>query len=780
MEQAAAGAAQQGVDPTVLGSMLEQASGMITNLDAAADTGDYEQIINAIRGDEMPLQERRQELAGVVGDADAAQTPDSVLTLLQPIMQLTAVDQGIGGLASETMNTPVTGDMAGGIMSTVNMAEEAPMPGQGGPAPVNFNQGGAVQYMAEGGAAEPNRLEEIFATQQPLYRSLLNAEEEAAALAEQKKMTQAQMLFDIAQGGLLFASGAGKPGGTPAEQLAAAFVEPLGNISTRAGEFQKYKDAQSKDARSVDLAALQASSELYQNEKDQAARLAVAQANAEGDLEAARLRAAADLAGARIRAEATRASSAPSAENFMDTVNGRVVSALPGTEKHNFYVESGFPRVSIEAPPNVELLTFVNQNDMTDIRRIDVSTPEGRNELKGLGSEYVEIETPSIEDIRGDKDSGQANIKVFVNRNDPNDTLRIDVGTKEGRDQANALGQNYLPVSTPTMDDLAGGSESPLGSSFNARFLELVSDEETMAAYANGTLDQSNPNQAALLTNTLTLATQSRPVWDQTEGREVLMPAVRLSAPVMDVIRQRRELGLPTPTLGADVGGPQIGAPASSSPTEQTPGRVRFNEDGTIDFSSFDNDPTFIITGVDLTQSQDWTSGVTRFFNMMAGQLQPIFGGSGYSGESGRITSEADTQLDRLANQVMRVIRSGTDGRIFALDADLLEKEVNKFRPGSFKTDNSARDALVTTRNDLASSWNDAQLVITSPELYDRATITRARTLQSQVERLLAETTAAVSIYDRFISGTPLSDAASDRSMTAPRTSTLPRSSSYR
>lgn len=780
MEQAAAGAAQQGVDPTVLGSMLEQASGMITNLDAAADTGDYEQIINAIRGDEMPLQERRQELAGVVGDADAAQTPDSVLTLLQPIMQLTAVDQGIGALASETMNTPVTGDMAGGIMSTVNMAEEAPMPGQGGPAPVNFNQGGAVQYMADGGAAEPNRLEEIFATQQPIYRSLLNAEEEAAALAEQKKMTQAQMLFDIAQGGLLFASGAGKPGGTPAEQLAAAFVEPLGNISTRAGEFQKYKDAQSKDARSVDLAALQASSELYQNEKDQAARLAVAQANAEGDLEAARLRAAADLAGARIRAGATRASSAPSAENFMDTVSGRVVSAIPGTEKHNFYVESGFPRVSIEAPPNVELLTFVNQNDMTDIRRIDVSTPEGRNELKGLGSEYVEIETPSIEDIRGDKDSGQANIKVFVNRNDPNDIIRLDVGTKEGRDQANALGPNYLPVSTPTMTDLGGGSESPLGSSFNARFLELVSDEETMAAYANGTLDQSNPNQAALLTNTLTLATQSRPVWDQTEGREVLMPAVRLSAPVMDVIRQRRELGLPTPTLGADVGGPQIGAPASSSPTEQTPGRVRFNEDGTIDFSSFENDPTFIITGVDLTKSQDWTSGVTRAFNMMAGQLQPIFGGSGYSGESGRITSEADTQLDRLANQVMRVIRGGTDGRIFALDANLLEKEVNKFRPGSFKTDNSARDALVTTRNALASSWNDAQLVITSPELYDRATITGARTLQSQVERLLAETTAAVSVYDRFISGTPLSDAASDRSMTAPRTSTLPRSSSYR
>ena len=39
-----------------------------------------------------------------------------------------------------------------------------------------------------------------------------------------------------------------------------------------------------------------------------------------------------------------------------------------------------------------------------------------------------------------------------------------------------------------------------------------------------------------------------------------------------------------------------------------------------IDYASFDDDPTFIITGVDLTQSQDWKSSVNRFFNNIAGQ----------------------------------------------------------------------------------------------------------------------------------------------------------------
>ena len=271
MDQAAMGAMQQGIDPAVLESMLQQAAGSFGNLDAAAETEDYEQIINTIRGDQAPLQERRQELAGLVGDADAAQTPDSVLTLVQPIMQIAAVDQGIGSMAPEAMNTPVTGDMAGGIMSTVNMgAEEAPMPGQGGPAPVNFNRGGPVAYMQDGGQPPVGgRQGEIFREQQALYQSILNPAEEQAALDEQRKMTQAQMLFDIAQGGLIFASGAAKPGGSPAEQLAASFVQPLGNIGARAGEFQKVKDAQRAQKRQLDLAALQSSGSLFAAERAQ-------------------------------------------------------------------------------------------------------------------------------------------------------------------------------------------------------------------------------------------------------------------------------------------------------------------------------------------------------------------------------------------------------------------------------------------------------------------------------------------------------------------------------
>jgi hypothetical protein len=260
-EQAQQMAMQQGIDPAAVEAMLMDVSGKMQNLDNAQN---YEEVINGIREADAPLSVRYAELASIVGKEDADKTPESVLTLVQPVVMMAGVDQGIGSLASEEMTAPVTGDMAGGIMSTVNMgAEEVP--------PVNFNQGGAVQYFAPQNAnrvAMPGgRLGEIYQQQRDVYRTIMGAGEQEKALEEQRNMTQAQMLFDIAQGALGFAGGAGKPKGSPAEQLAAAFTPVLGNIGARAGELQKYKQAQSKEARAMDIAALQQAGSLYAAEE---------------------------------------------------------------------------------------------------------------------------------------------------------------------------------------------------------------------------------------------------------------------------------------------------------------------------------------------------------------------------------------------------------------------------------------------------------------------------------------------------------------------------------
>jgi len=419
MDQAAMGAMQQGIDPAVLESMLQQAAGSFGNLDAAAETEDYEQIINTIRGDQAPLQDRRMELAGVVGDADAAQTPDSVLTLVQPIMQVAAVDQGIGSMAPEAMDTPIQGDMAGGIMSTVSMAEEAPMPGQGGPAPVNFNQGGAVQYMADGGVSMPNaRQQELFNEQRALYGQLFDPAQRAVDLEEQRNLTQAQMLFDIAQGGLMLAT-PGERNVSPVSRFAEAFTPVLGNIGARAGEFGKFKQGQKAEQRQLNLAALQGAQSLYGAERSAALAaqdkdigdvysVAVTETDENGQpvtrnlgerpLTRGQLEGLYEQYGMEnvtVRALPKTSGTPQSAENFMMT-DGSQLAAIPGTALYSSLVNSGAVRMGTYSPESL-LSRAQDRTQVTlnmDVTLGNRTYPAGSSpnlsshELNSLASQY--------------------------------------------------------------------------------------------------------------------------------------------------------------------------------------------------------------------------------------------------------------------------------------------------------------------------------------------------------------------------------------------------------
>ena len=76
----------------------------------------YVQLMNDIRGDDVPMEGRVQELAGVVGESDAQDTPLSVLALVQPVFELQE-QQGIGATqqaqdmmptASAQLNQPMS------------------------------------------------------------------------------------------------------------------------------------------------------------------------------------------------------------------------------------------------------------------------------------------------------------------------------------------------------------------------------------------------------------------------------------------------------------------------------------------------------------------------------------------------------------------------------------------------------------------------------------------------------------------------------------------------
>ncbi len=80
---------------------LDQEEPMTTDRDpsqegiAKVSPDQYVELMNEIRGDEVPMDGRVQELAGVVGEKDATDTPLSVLALVQPVFELQEQKQGI-------------------------------------------------------------------------------------------------------------------------------------------------------------------------------------------------------------------------------------------------------------------------------------------------------------------------------------------------------------------------------------------------------------------------------------------------------------------------------------------------------------------------------------------------------------------------------------------------------------------------------------------------------------------------------------------------------------
>ena len=257
---------------------------MISGLDNAEDT---EEVINAIRGNQKPIEDRYQELAGIVGLQDAQSTPESVLALVQPTMMMTeqgAMDTGIGELVQN-----LTGDIA---MET-DTGEPTPM-GQGigelmmgGAEPVQqYANGGIVQKFQLGGTPVPipNNLQSLmqgfptpmtdyspaqlqteYEARLPLYEQLLGD------TANRQKQAQSKLSFDIAKAGLALASGVdpttgqtmtGQPLGA---QIARAAM-PVAQSAQEAGQIV------SEAGRGAKVAALQAAEQAQQARLEQVGR----------------------------------------------------------------------------------------------------------------------------------------------------------------------------------------------------------------------------------------------------------------------------------------------------------------------------------------------------------------------------------------------------------------------------------------------------------------------------------------------------------------------------
>ena len=81
-----------------LGNIASGIETLFQNIDNAESP---KEIMDVIRGDEASVEERRTELGQLVGKADADKTPESVLTIVQPLMTVIESTGGIASIDSE-------------------------------------------------------------------------------------------------------------------------------------------------------------------------------------------------------------------------------------------------------------------------------------------------------------------------------------------------------------------------------------------------------------------------------------------------------------------------------------------------------------------------------------------------------------------------------------------------------------------------------------------------------------------------------------------------------
>jgi hypothetical protein len=279
-------------------------------------------LMNNLRGDMRSVDARREELADLVGYKAAAETPDSVLAMLQPVL---AQGAGLGALPQSgpmaqgpqaPMPPPPGGEMgmppqpappapSGGDMAAL-LAAATPAPGGGmapggammgpngqpippeGMPPIQMRDGGFVQRFRDGSDEEGVTPSATQMPSSPFEDLLTNlgkpkaeisigdamqrrmAQYEELGLAPSQQSAKANILFDIAGAALGYAANRG-PGGEALSgdglgRFAAAFSALPAAIQKRVADIQDTR-------RQLSLYALEASEKEQQEIRDYNARL---------------------------------------------------------------------------------------------------------------------------------------------------------------------------------------------------------------------------------------------------------------------------------------------------------------------------------------------------------------------------------------------------------------------------------------------------------------------------------------------------------------------------
>ena len=335
-----------------------------------------EEIINAFRGNQRPLQARYQELAQYVGPQDATATPVSVLTMIQPSLMMTADGAAQSGI----------GELMAGITSDVAMEEAPGVPSRMGqgvgqlmmagqpPQPAGMAHGGIVKKFREGGSSLRDYYNEDLATYQDIM----------APTDADRRTAKQSMLMDISSRALANASGAGGDRNI-ASQVAGIFQTLPSNYAAYQNQLRQGEGATRQAAlqsASGRVAADRASA-VRRGEMDYESKLAeqvamqqyiydMTESDLENqqEIEAAQVKVQAEIEAAKLVADRDGIDF-----EGMIAINTDTNTIIPGSPIFNGRASDGVSQMN-NFQGGRQNITFIPAPDYSDLNPVSTSSPD--------------------------------------------------------------------------------------------------------------------------------------------------------------------------------------------------------------------------------------------------------------------------------------------------------------------------------------------------------------------------------------------------------------------
>ena len=742
------------------------ASEMMNRIDMAEDP---KSMIDALRGNEKPLEARYAELAGFVGEADANKTPESVLAMVQPTIMMTeegAIDSGIGELMK-------------GLVQGVEMEPESQMMqgvgelmamGAGNTPPANFNQGGPVMVRKFQAGSPPGGnqdqpleptplvasdftvpdMKDSYAANRALFSQVLGTQADRnARLADQRNLAQAQFFFDLANFGAQL--GGTTQGSTLAERIANAATQSqvFDRLGSRGKQFFDAKSAMDAERRQLDLAALQAT------QTQQAAAIAARnQKLLQDDQQAAQLELQSNLFGQQTDLQNDDQEHSKSMFDLKKGLEESLVKLRGNESRKGIELEADLREKLAKTNAEIELdnaLKRMKQAHIYDIEKLEKGLEKDKqlasyqatlsrisqdsqnafnakqNALKIASSEKMQLQSQEFERTlrlelqKNGFDNDAINREVLKVQNSIENAFKEDAALRADEQLAiqrlnaendAAYKANLLVIEQYKAETARLKEQNKEPSTIIERQQEAINDPASVSAFSDGTLEGEDLN-----TYVTKLQSYIKPSKDITgaTSQNAIPPAVQAA------LRERQEKGLDTfgidPTLFSD-------KPAPDTDLEK----------------NLELTQTLIDPNVDLEKGSGSLAGLFGVLNYLSEQtIGELTSGTGTIFKG---TKEAQTALRGLAAATRDFV---LEGRQLATE---LELTLSELPDAAFTTSDATTLAnVVIQQKQLEDFVNRVDVLLQTPEALVGKDVSKIRLQQNFAKQLLQSYNKANDIF---------------------------------